>query len=91
MYPRNGPTSHAWATAEHVWCANDRNSALTAAKNDQQFEFSNCNSSVVQNQYQMGQDVGLSGTPAIVLDDGTLISGYLPPDQLRARLDQAAK
>jgi thiol:disulfide interchange protein DsbC len=91
MYPRNGPTSHAWATAEHVWCANDRNSALTAAKNDQQFAFSNCDSSVVQNQYQMGQEVGLSGTPAIVLDDGTLISGYLPPDQLRARLDQAAK
>ena len=38
----------------------------------------------------IGRDVGLSGTPAIVFDDGTLISGYLPPDQLKARLDQAA-
>jgi thiol:disulfide interchange protein DsbC len=38
----------------------------------------------------MGHDIGLSGTPAIVLDDGTLISGYLPPDQLKARLDQSA-
>jgi len=90
MYPRNGPTSNAWTTAEHVWCASDRNSALTAAKNDQKFAFSNCDASIVQTQYQMGQDVGLSGTPAIVLDDGTLISGYLPPDQLKARLDIAS-
>ena len=30
----------------------------------------------------MGQDVGLRGTPAIVLEDGTLFSGYLPPKQL---------
>ena len=90
MYPRNGPTSKAWATSEHVWCASDRNSALTAAKNDRQFAFSDCDASMVQSQYQMGQEVGLSGTPAIVLDDGTLISGYLPPDQLKARLDIAS-
>ncbi|MDH4126838.1 MAG: thioredoxin fold domain-containing protein [Gammaproteobacteria bacterium] len=90
MYPRNGPTSNAWTTAEHVWCASDRNGALTAAKNDRQFAFTDCDASIVQNQYQMGQEVGLSGTPAIVLDDGTLISGYLPPDQLKARLDIAA-
>jgi thiol:disulfide interchange protein DsbC len=30
----------------------------------------------------MGQDVGLKGTPAIVLEDGTLIGGYLPAIQL---------
>ncbi|MDA0707293.1 MAG: DsbC family protein [Proteobacteria bacterium] len=91
MYPRNGPTSHAWTTAEQVWCAKDRNGALTAAKQDQKFAFSECDASIVESQYQMGQDVGLSGTPAIVLDDGTLISGYLPPDQLRARLDLIVK
>ena len=36
----------------------------------------------------MGQAVGLNGTPAIVLDNGTLIGGYLPPDALRLRLEQ---
>ena len=36
----------------------------------------------------MGQEVGLSGTPAIVLDDGELIAGYLPPDALKQRLEQ---
>ena len=40
--------------------------------------------------YVIGRDVGLSGTPAIVFSDGTLIAGYLPPDQLAARLEQNA-
>ena len=90
LYPRNGPTSRAWTTAEEVWCSNDRNSALTAAKLDRKFASTDCDASIVQEHYGIGRDVGLSGTPAIVLDDGTLISGYLPPDQLKARLDQGA-
>jgi len=90
MYPRNGPTSRAWSTAEEVWCSDDRNSALTAAKQDRKFASTDCDASIVQEHYGLGREVGLSGTPAIVLDDGTLISGYLPPDQLKARLDQSA-
>ena len=90
MYPRNGPSSPAWATAEDVWCSNDRNGALTAAKADRKFASTNCDSSMIDNHYNLGQEVGLTGTPAIVFDDGTLISGYLPPDQLKARLDVLA-
>ncbi len=90
LYPRNGPTSRSWSTAEEVWCSNDRNSALTAAKLDRKFASTDCDASIVQEHYGIGRDVGLSGTPAIVLDDGTLISGYLPPDELKARLDQSA-
>lgn len=90
MYPRGGPASPAWSTMEEVWCSNDRNSALTAAKTDRKFASTNCDASIVSNHYDLGQEVGLTGTPAIVLDDGTLISGYLPPDQLKARLDVLA-
>jgi len=90
MYPRNGPTSRAWSTAEEVWCSSDRNSALTAAKLDRKFASTDCDASIVQEHYDIGHNIGLSGTPAIVFDDGTLISGYLPPDELKARLDQAA-
>ena len=90
LYPRNGPTSRAWTTAEEVWCSNDRNGALTAAKTDRKFASSDCDATIVQDHYALGHEVGLSGTPAIVFEDGTLISGYLPPDQLKARLDQLA-
>ncbi len=90
LYPRNGPTSQSWSTSKQVWCSDDRNNALTMAKMDRSFPTASCESTMVEDHYTMGRDVGLNGTPAIVLDDGTLISGYLPPDQLKARLDQNA-
>ncbi|NND46732.1 MAG: DsbC family protein [Woeseiaceae bacterium] len=90
LYPRSGPASRSWSTAEKVWCAKDRNQALTAAKLDRKFETSSCDSAMVSNHYRIGRDVGLSGTPAIVLQDGTLIGGYLPPAKLSLRLQQNA-
>ncbi len=91
LYPRNGPTSPSWAKAESVWCANDRNEALTLAKLDKEYPTRTCDSSIVSNHYAIGQDVGLRGTPAIVLDDGTLFSGYLPPDKLKQAIVAAGR
>lgn len=90
MYPRSGPASRSWITAEEVWCSADRASALTMAKLDKKFETSACDASIVQDHYIMGQEVGLTGTPAIVFEDGELVAGYLPPDALRLRLEQKA-
>ena len=91
LYPRNGPTSPSWAKAESVWCANDRNEALTLAKLDKEYPTRTCDSSIVSSHYSIGQDVGLRGTPAIVLDDGTLFSGYLPPDKLKQAIVAAGR
>ena len=90
LYPRGGPASRAWTTSEDVWCASDRNGALTAAKMDQAFDTQKCDSTMITRHYALGQDVGLSGTPAIVTTDGELIAGYLPPAALSMRLQQAA-
>lgn len=90
LYPRSGPASRAWSTSEDVWCSSDRNKALTMAKLDRDFQTSKCDASVVSRHYVLGQDIGLSGTPAIVLEDGTLIGGYVSPAQLKARLEAAA-
>lgn len=87
LYPRNGPASDSWGKAERVWCANDRNEALTLAKLDRDFESRDCDSSMISSHYTTGQDVGLRGTPAIVLEDGTLFSGYLPPKQLAEAIE----
>lgn len=87
LYPRNGPASKSWNTSEDVWCARDRNSALTAAKSDRPFETNKCDSSAITEHYMLGQKIGLTGTPAIVFEDGTLLSGYLPPEGLASRLE----
>ncbi|MDX1515921.1 MAG: DsbC family protein [Woeseiaceae bacterium] len=89
LYPRNGPASKEWNTSEQVWCASNRNEALTLAKLDRAFESHACDASSVQDHYILGQQIGLSGTPAIVLEDGTLIAGYLPAEVLEQRINQS--
>jgi thiol:disulfide interchange protein DsbC len=86
LYPRNGPAAESWAKAEQVWCADDRNEALTLAKLGRQVEARSCDASIVHKHYATGQDVGLRGTPAIVLQDGTLVSGYVAPMELTEAL-----
>ncbi len=91
LYPRNGPASKAWKTSEGVWCAADRSAALTAAKQDRDFETQQCDSTMVNEHFALGRQIGLTGTPAIVFEDGTLVGGYVPPGQLSARLQQNAQ
>jgi len=89
LYPRSGPRSPSWTKAEHVWCADNRNEALTLAKRDEDYPTHDCDASIINTHYALGQDVGLRGTPAIVLEDGTLVSGYLPADKLKAAIENA--
>lgn len=91
LYPRNGPASRAWSTSEDVLCASDQGKALTAAKLGREFETSKCDTSMLTRHYVLGQDIGLTGTPAIVLEDGTLIGGYVPPATLSMRLESASQ
>ena len=90
LYPRSGPSTRSWEKAEEVWCADNRQDALTAAKNDQPLPAAECDAGIVAEHFALGQAVGLSGTPAIVTETGELIGGYVPAAQLAKRLDAAA-
>jgi thiol:disulfide interchange protein DsbC len=90
LYPRNGPASRAWTTSEEVMCASDRGSALTAAKLDREFQTTKCDTGALTRNYSLGRDVGLTGTPAIVLEDGTFIGGYLSPAALSMRIESSS-
>lgn len=91
LYPRSGPGSESWSKAEDVMCAKNQNEAMTMAKSDQPVDSVSCAlARTVGDSYQLGSDIGLRGTPAIVTEDGTLISGYLPPKELKRRLESAA-
>jgi thiol:disulfide interchange protein DsbC len=86
FYPRTGPNTASWQKAEDVWCAPDRNVALTAAKSGRNVASGDCGPTPISEEWQLGQAFGVRGTPAIVTSDGALIAGYLPPAQLVARL-----
>ena len=82
FYPRSGPNTDSWKKAEEVWCSANRNDALTKAKLGQALTTKPCANNPVARTYALGQNFGLQGTPAIVLADGELIGGYLPPAEL---------
>jgi thiol:disulfide interchange protein DsbC len=87
FYPREGPDSESWEKAVAVWCSPNRNDAMTRAKKGEKIGSPKCASNPVAKDYELGRDVGLRGTPAIVMPDGDLLPGYVPPDMLLKRLE----
>ena len=86
FFPRSGPNTESFQKAINVWCAADRNDALTKAKNGEPVPAKECPNPIAE-QYDMGLKVGVSGTPMIIDENGTQLGGYLDPNQLVARLD----
>jgi thiol:disulfide interchange protein DsbC len=90
LFPRNGITSPGYSKAVSVWCSKDRAEALTKAKNGEELQAENCDNPVA-GHFELGQKIGVTGTPAILTADGVLMPGYLPAKQLAQRLDDMAK
>jgi len=83
FFPRTGPNTDSWRKAEAVWCATDRNEALTRAKAGGPVDVSkSCGPTPVAQEYALGESIGVRGTPAIVTENGGYINGYLPPKDL---------
>ena len=88
-WPRYGLQSPAGQTMAHVWCAKDRQDALTKAKANEDVPAptgATCDQNVIQNQINLGHKMGVQGTPAVFTEDGRQIGGYVPAAQLAAQL-----
>ncbi|WP_045764719.1 DsbC family protein [Xanthomonas albilineans] len=90
-FPRMGLGSQDYKDMVAVWCAADKKKALTEAKASGKVPAAsnNCKNPVTM-QYNLGQRLGVNGTPAIFAPDGTQLGGYLPPAKLREALDMRA-
>jgi thiol:disulfide interchange protein DsbC len=84
-FPRSGPGSDSFDKAVSVWCATDKQTALTRAKAGEEVEKKRCDSPV-KAQYELGKRMGITGTPTILLEDGTLRPGYIPAPRLALML-----
>jgi thiol:disulfide interchange protein DsbC len=88
-FPRAGIGSRSYEKAVSVWCAENPQEAMTQAKQGVDPDPMQCDNPIAE-QYQLGQQLGVTGTPALLTADGSLIPGYVPPEQLRQRLDARA-
>lgn len=82
FYPRTGPDTESWHKAESVWCSADRNDALTRAKRGETVKAKPCGPTPVAKDYRLGEELGVQGTPSIVLANGEMLPGYVPPAML---------
>lgn len=80
-FPRGGMNSQSFDEISAVWCASDQKKAMTRAKSGKSVSKARCDAPIA-GHYNLGQAAGVTGTPAIVLDDGTMIPGYKPPQDL---------
>ncbi len=85
LFPRAGLKSASYKKAVSSWCADDKQDALTKAKNRQSIPSKTCENPIAA-QYKLGQEIGVTGTPALVTEKGTLIPGYMPANILISRL-----
>ncbi len=80
-YPRGGENAESYDKMLSVWCSDDRHKTLTQAKNGQNLPKRDCESPVLTH-YFLGNELGISGTPALVFPDGRIIPGYVEVDRL---------
>ena len=81
-YPRAGLNSESYRKIASAWCAKDKLQAMTALKQRKPIKENVCDTNPVASQFSLGQKVGVTGTPALVLEDGTLLPGYRPAPEL---------
>ncbi len=85
FYPRAGLGSESYDKAVSVWCAQDQHAALTAAKSGQDPVKKTCDNPIKKHM-ALASNFGLSGTPMMVSEKGTIFAGYMPPEQLEKAL-----
>ncbi|MGB5281847.1 MAG: thioredoxin fold domain-containing protein, partial [Arenicellales bacterium] len=70
-------------------CNDDQKMAITVAKEGGAVEPKTCENPV-QEQFDLGQSIGVTGTPTLVLESGKVLPGYVPAAQLIDLLDGQA-
>ncbi|NOR81806.1 MAG: thioredoxin fold domain-containing protein [Methyloprofundus sp.] len=88
FFPRAGKDSESYKKAVSVWCADDRNAALTAAKSNTNSPDMKTCKNPVDAHMALGDELGVRGTPMMITPKGTVFPGYMPAKKLAEALNQ---
>jgi len=92
-YPRAGIRdqmgnySAGFKDLRSIWCHENPEEALTKAKSGGQVAQRICETKI-EDEFNFGRQIGVNGTPAIVLNNGMMVPGYQPPERLIQILEQ---
>lgn len=89
-YPRSGVNTPSYHKAVSVWCAKDKQAAMTKAKSGESLPKADCETPIKAHM-DAAKLVGVTGTPTMVLESGRVIPGYVEPKRLIKILEQLKK
>lgn len=88
-FPRGGARGPGYLALKQVWCAEDKREGMDIGKGivEGDLPAGDCDAAdFVDRGYQLGNLMGVTGTPSLYLESGEAITGYVPHEQLIARV-----
>ena len=85
---RTGNYSQGFKDLRSIWCHEDPQQALTKAKSGANVAARICDKPI-EDEFNFGRQVGVTGTPAILLANGMMVPGYQEPNKLLMLLQTA--
>ena len=90
-YPRTGPGDGVMVGQVRIGGAPPTARSLTRAKRDEAVKGKSCGDAVIKTQYELGDDLGVEGTPAIFTTNGDYVGGYMSAAQLVQTIQETEK
>ncbi|MES9906108.1 MAG: DsbC family protein [Sedimenticola sp.] len=87
FFPRAGVKSASYRKAVSIWCADDRKIAMAAAATGKKPPEKECENPVLSHM-RLGEMMGVTGTPVLLLESGEMIPAYIPAEELARILDR---
>jgi thiol:disulfide interchange protein DsbC len=84
-----GNDTPSYTKAVSVWCSSDRKNAFNAAMSGSTPKAATC-ANPVKDEFELGERLGVNGTPTIVTENGDIVGGYVTPEQLLKALQAPA-
>lgn len=89
-FPRGGARGPGYHSLRQVWCSEDRQAAMSIAKGAEEGSLDaseSCDAAQsVDDGYQLGNRIGITGTPSLFSSDGARFNGYVPYQELIPQL-----
>lgn len=88
-FPRGGSRGPGYTGLKQVWCAEDKELAMSIAKGTESGDLGSADCAkgdMVDRGFDLGKELGIAGTPALFLSDGEKINGYMPHERLITKL-----
>ena len=88
-FPRAGVNSKSAKKLATTWCADNPREVMTQFKQGKNVALDPCEPNPIADQYELGKNIGVRGTPAIVLKSGQIVPGAVSTQQLIDILKEA--